>query len=73
MIVTHGIFWLVVSPANTEMASWSANDVPQDWASWRQRWEFGHASRALLELGALAALTQSTLTEIAHPAVRSAS
>jgi hypothetical protein len=54
-------FWSVVQPANVEMMRWPLDAIPQDWANWRNRWEYGHAVCAGLVTIALAALTWSVL------------
>jgi hypothetical protein len=63
LAAAHGIFWRVVQPANIEMVRWPLDAIPQGWASWRNRWEYGHAVRAGLVTTALAALTWSVLRD----------
>jgi hypothetical protein len=63
LAAAHGIFWGVVQPANVEMMRWPLDAIPQDWANWRNRWEYGHAVRAGLVTAALAALTWSVLRD----------
>jgi hypothetical protein len=46
LAAAHGIFWSIVQPANVEMMQWPLDAIPQDWAKWRNRWEYGHAVRA---------------------------
>ena len=53
LAAAHGIFWSVVQPANVEMMRWPLDAIPQDWAKWRNRWEYGHAVRAGLVTTAL--------------------
>jgi hypothetical protein len=57
LVLAHGIYWIVVQPANIEMFRWSLTAVPQDWMRWRDRWEYGHAVRAILISVAMGALT----------------
>jgi hypothetical protein len=59
----HGIFWSVVNPVNVEMQQWPLDRIPAGWSAERDRWEFGHAVRAGLLAGALAALVWSTVNE----------
>jgi hypothetical protein len=67
LAAAHGIFWAVVQPVNVEMMRWPLDAIPDDWRSWRDRWEYGHAVRAGLASAALAALTLSLLTDTADP------
>lgn len=50
------VYFMVVQPANDQIASWSPASVPSDWTTWRDRWEFGHAFRFGLMLIGFAAL-----------------
>ena len=61
MVAAHGVFWVLVQPANTTMAGWSLDAIPADWTRWRNRWEYSHAIRAVLQIGALGALVLSVL------------
>ena len=51
---TQAVFWMFNFPANQATDNWAT--LPADWEALRQRWEFGHAASALLNLGALIAL-----------------
>jgi hypothetical protein len=57
------VFLAFVHPANGAMLAWSLESLPSDWTHWRDRWEYGHAARALLMLGGFAALLASALQE----------
>lgn len=61
LAAAHGIFWRVVQPVNVEMVTWPLDEIPDDWARKRDRWEFGHAVRAGLVTAALGALTWSVI------------
>jgi membrane-bound metal-dependent hydrolase YbcI (DUF457 family) len=63
MVAAHVIFWILVQPANSTMASWSLDAIPDNWTQWRNRWEYAHAARAVLEFGAFGALVISLLRE----------
>lgn len=63
LAAAHAIFWSVVQPANVTMMRWPLDAVPRNWASWRNRWEYGHAVRAGLVTTALGALTWSVLQD----------
>lgn len=62
LAAAHGIFWSVVQPVNVEMMRWPLDAIPKDWTKWRDRWEYGHAVRAVLVTAALAASTWSLLS-----------
>jgi hypothetical protein len=57
------LWWLLVYPANVELAKWVNGPVPVDWTDTRARWEWGHASIALVELFGFAALIGSVLAD----------
>lgn len=61
--LAFAVFWAVVFPVNQEMARWIVDAVPQDWVDWRDRWEYGHAARALLLTAGFWALICSVLAE----------
>jgi hypothetical protein len=59
LAAAHGAFWTIVNPVNVEMLRWRLDAIPADWSTLRDRWEYGHAARACLLTGALAALVWS--------------
>jgi hypothetical protein len=61
MVLAQVVFLAFVHPANFAMAAWPLDAVPADWTRWRDQWEYGHAARAVLMIGALGALTISLL------------
>jgi hypothetical protein len=61
LTTAHGAFWTIVSPVNVEMIKWPLDAIPGDWTTARDRWEYGHAARACLLVGALAALVWSNV------------
>jgi hypothetical protein len=63
LAAAHGIFWSVVNPVNIEMIKWPLDAIPPDWMTYRDRWEYGHATRAFLITSSLAALIASLLAE----------
>jgi hypothetical protein len=63
LAAAHAIFWSVVNPVNIEMITWPLDAIPPDWTIARDRWEYGHAVRAVLVTSGLAALVASALTE----------
>jgi hypothetical protein len=60
LAAAHAVFWALVAPVNKEMMSWPLDEIPSDWAGWRDQWEFSHAARALLTTGAMGLLIAST-------------
>ncbi|MCE0723579.1 MULTISPECIES: DUF1772 domain-containing protein [Legionella] len=68
LVVTHAIFWIWVAPVNAALVPLSPDTLPPDWTRLRDQWEFAHASRAILQIVALAALVLSLLVEL--PPVR---
>lgn len=63
LVVAHVAWWLFVAPVNAEIAGWTPETIPAEWTGWRDQWEFTHAVRAVLQIGALAALLLSVLVE----------
>jgi hypothetical protein len=61
--VAFALWWVLVYPANVELAKWVNGPVPADWTDIRARWEWGHASIAVVELLGFAALIASVLAD----------
>ena len=59
--VTLGLalWFLLVSPANHQMAAWSVLPLPANWTVVRRQWEVGHAISAVLDLLGFACLAAS--------------
>jgi hypothetical protein len=57
------LWWVLVYPVNVELAKWVNGPVPADWTDTRARWEWGHATIALVELIAFAALIGAVLAD----------
>jgi hypothetical protein len=64
LAATHAIYWIWVAPVNAALMPLSPKTLPADWARLRDQWEFAHASRAILQIVALAALVISILGEL---------
>lgn len=60
----HAAFWIWLAPVNATVAGLTLETLPTDWMDLRNRWEYTHAARAVLQFIALAALTFSVLIEI---------
>ena len=54
-------------PVNAAVASWTSTTLPSDWATYRVRWEAGHAIAGLLALISLAALVWTYAKETRSP------
>jgi hypothetical protein len=52
-----------VAPVNAELAKWTADSFPADWARYRDQWEYAHATNAVIKLVALGALVLSVVVE----------
>jgi len=64
MVATHAIFWIWVAPVNAALLPLTAERLPADWTRLRDQWEWAHASRAILQILALAAMVTSVLVEV---------
>jgi hypothetical protein len=53
----------IVAPANAEIGTWRVDRIPQDWATWRTRWEAGHAIGFALVMPGFCLLVLSLLRE----------
>jgi hypothetical protein len=57
------LWWVLVYPANVELANWVNGPVPADWTETRARWEWGHATIAIVELIGFSALIGAVLSD----------
>ena len=57
------LWWVLVYPANFELATWVNGPVPADWTKYRAQWEWGHATIVVAELLGFAALIWSVLAD----------
>ena len=64
LVAAHAIFWTLIAPVNATLGPLTPETLPPDWSALRDRWEYSHATRAILELVALGALVISMLREI---------
>jgi hypothetical protein len=56
--------WAVlILPVNVEVGGWTTATIPAGWARLRDRWEYGHAARAVILLVGFAALVLSLLVD----------
>jgi Domain of unknown function (DUF1772) len=56
-------FFVLNAPVNEALARWTPASLPDDWQSYRARWETGHAIAALLSLVGLGALVRARFIE----------
>ena len=54
-------WWLLVYPANVELATWVNGPVPDNWTVWRASWEWGHAANGVAQLLGFAGLVASLI------------
>ena len=57
-------FFLLNQPVNVAVASWTPTSMPSDWASYRTRWEAGHAIAAMLSVVSFTALAMAYVKEL---------
>ncbi|QYJ17248.1 hypothetical protein Rxycam_03090 [Rubrobacter xylanophilus DSM 9941] len=63
LAVAQLAWWLFVFPANSRMADWTPESLPEDFTEVRDRWEYTHAARAVLQIVGLGSLVLSILAE----------
>ena len=56
-------FFAFNQPVNAALAHWTPASLPNDWPSYRQRWETGHVLAAVFALIGLAGLVRGWLIE----------
>jgi hypothetical protein len=62
-----GVWFGWVDPVNTALNAWTPENLPDNWTTFRDRWEAGHAVSAALFLLAFSALVVAILTETENP------
>jgi hypothetical protein len=62
-----GIWFGWVDPVNTALKAWTPETMPDNWMSFRDRWEAGHAVSAILFGLAFSALVVAILSETENP------
>jgi len=68
--LTHAAFWIWVVPVNAALLPVTPETLPPNWMALRDRWEYTHGVRALLQIVALGALVLSILAEVPSWAAR---
>jgi Domain of unknown function (DUF1772) len=63
LLAAQVIWWVFIAPVNAEIRTWTSATVPADWTQLRNQWEYAHASRFVLQLLGLSALTLSIIRE----------
>ena len=63
LLAAHAAWWMFIVPANVEIAKWTPDTVPAGWTWWRNRWEYTHTVRAILDILGLSAFVLSVLVE----------
>ena len=62
-----GVWFAWVDPVNTALNAWTPETLPDNWMSFRDHWEAGHAVSAALFLLAFSALVVAILSETENP------
>jgi len=62
-------FWLFNFPVNSAVAGWTPTTLPSDWAAYRARWEWSHATRAVLAFAAFVCLLRAALVLQRQPVI----
>ena len=58
------VSWVAfVAPVNAELAKWTVDSFPADWARYRDQWEYTHAANAVIKIVALSLLALSVIVE----------
>ena len=63
LVLSLGLWWVLIYPVNRELLKWTAETLPQNWTDFRDQWEYAHAVRAGLMFVALGALVWSVVAE----------
>jgi hypothetical protein len=63
LAAAHAAFWLWVAPVNSTMVPLTPETLPANWMELRNQWEYTHATRAVIQFIALAALVLSIIVE----------
>lgn len=58
--ISLAIFFAFVFPGNQATANWTS--VPDDWQALRMRWEYGHATNAIVSFAALIATGRAIMS-----------
>jgi hypothetical protein len=66
LIAAQVVWQLHNGPVNQAVDSWTVATMPSDWMTYRDRWEYAHATRAGLHTVSLGALILSMLA-CGHP------
>ena len=59
LIAAQAVFWTWTFPANTATDQWTR--IPENWAAFRDQWEYSHLAGAVLQLEVMAALVVAVL------------
>jgi uncharacterized membrane protein len=70
MIVALVITLTVNVPIDNDIVHWTANTLPADWTTTRDRWEFFHGLRTIASVAALGCVVASALSWVTSSRVR---
>ncbi len=65
VLVTQVIFWAFTFPVNQQTRNWT--QLPVNWMTLRERWEYSHATAAVFDLIAFIAVVLAVLAAVGHP------
>ena len=63
LAVAQMVWQIYNGPVNQAVDSWTIATMPANWMTYRNRWEYAHAARAMLYTVGFGALTLSMLTD----------
>lgn len=66
-VAAQVVWQLHNGPVNQAVDSWTVATMPLDWMTYRDLWEYAHATRAVLYTVGLGALILSVLTDVQAP------
>lgn len=61
MVAAQLLWWTLVAPVNARMVGWTTEALPLDFDALRKQWEYAHAVRAVLQIGALGLIVAAAL------------
>src|SRR3979409_2104235 len=63
LAAAHAAFWIWIAPVNATLVPLTPETLPGNWTALRDRWEYTHTARAILQIAALGFLVLSMLVE----------
>jgi hypothetical protein len=63
LAAAHAAFWIWIAPVNAMLVPLTPETLPGNWTALRDRWEYTHTAREILQIAALGFLVFSILAE----------